>query len=187
MDESRRLSPRQPGYPRPTRAFHGAGELSPALSTRTRRFARRSRQSGASSLHPWSTPGLPTDCELRRTGHSADRFSPDRPPRAEDPDQEDHQKKPPPRRRRRTRAAQDRPTLNAATEPKKHDPLSTNPRRGPTWRPARPYIPPASCSALLRAPAGSFEKGGVPHSQPSRPPPPRAACGGRGNRYMAQA
>ena len=41
---------------------------------------------------------------------------------------------------------------------------------------------PAPGSALLRALAGSFEKRGVTLS-----PPPLAACGGRGNRYMAQA
>ena len=33
----------------------------------------------------------------------------------------------------------------------------------------------ASCSALLRVPAGSFEKRGVTHSQPSRPLPSRRA------------
>ena len=50
-----------------------AGELSPALLTRTRRFARHSWQSCASFV----TPGLSTDCKLQRTGRSTERFSTD--------------------------------------------------------------------------------------------------------------
>ena len=44
--------PWQLGQPRLSSAFHGAGELSPALSTRTRRLARQSWKSGASRPRP---------------------------------------------------------------------------------------------------------------------------------------
>jgi len=99
---------------------------------------------------------------------------------------------------RRPRAAQNRPTLNAATEPKNTPTTKTPPRRPrrnhqqhtkkkKTTRRNHQHTRRrnhhedeeedrlgvlralifllASCSALLRAPAGSFEKGGIPQFQ----------------------
>ena len=93
-------------------------------------------------------PGLPTDCELRRLD-----------PNHRTQDSPKSEEKPP-----RPRAAPGRPTLNAATEPRKHHKdkeetttkaPSRRRRRRPTWRPARPYIPPGF---LLRPPSSSCGK-----------------------------
>ena len=84
----------------PTAARIAAAELGPsagpASSLRRSSLGRAGLRNRAGRAAPpvrvpGATPGLPTDCELRRTGRSTDRFSTDRPPRrprAEDPDQD---------------------------------------------------------------------------------------------------
>ena len=129
------------------------GELSPALFTRTRRFAQHSRQSGASSPRPW--------CHTR-TLH---------------------------RLRAPTNGSLHRPLLHRQVTKK----TTTTKKKGKTTttdREDRLGVLRALISllvyrsALLPAPVGSFQKGGVTHFQrlapmnrPMTNDHPFAACG----------
>ena len=134
-----------------------AGELSPALLTRTRRFARHSWQSGASSPRPWCDTRTLHRPLAPRTGRSTDRFCPDQ--------DHDHQEE---------EEAEDHELPN--------DPL----RLHPTTLASRPLRDAllfllAYRPALL-APVGSLQKGGVTQFQRLAPPclslhPTSSSCG----------
>ena len=177
-----RIAAADSGLPRGRRALSGALHMD--AQVRATQPAERRLQSASLVPRPDSPPTASSDERVAprtaspQTGHQEDHepkiptrtdFHPTTRLNHRTQDSQQKEEKPP-------RAAQDPPTLTAATKPK-----NTH-----TWRPARPYIPPGF---LLRPPSSSCgklrEKGRYPF--PTLSPPPLAARGGRGNRYMAQA
>ena len=89
VGESRRLSPTAARTAAAElRLPRGRRALSGALHTDAQACATVGKAAPPIRV-PRATPGLPTDYELRRMGRPTDRCSTDRPPLAEDPDQEE--------------------------------------------------------------------------------------------------
>uniref|UniRef100_A0A8C4NMU8 Uncharacterized protein n=1 Tax=Eptatretus burgeri TaxID=7764 RepID=A0A8C4NMU8_EPTBU len=131
----------QLGQPRLCSAFHRAGELSPALSTWMRRLGDRAGKAAPPVRVPGAPPGLPTDCELRQLDPNH---------RTQDSSKTKMTKKKKPQAPTKTTTHPHPGVLRALISPRSNaSPL-------PFYR-----------SAHLPAPAGSFQKRGVP----SRPLP----------------
>ena len=133
------------------------GELSPTLSSRVRRLRGRAGKA--------APPVRVLRASTRTTAHNPHDLAPREkaPPRRQDQLDDDETTKEPPRSSPKTKRP--RPGVLPALIS-----LGSN-----------PSLLPVYCSAHLPAPAGSFQKRGVP----SRPPP-RALRGGRGKSFLAQ-
>jgi len=152
----------------PAPSWCRAGELSPVLSTRMCRLARQSWQSGASRPRPSCHARTPHRLRAPTNGSSHGPLL----------------------HRQATMSRRSRPRRNHHRRPKRnHQHTRRRPRRltTTTKRPRLGVLHAlicllASCSALLRVPAGSFEKRGVPQFQRLAPPclslrPTSSSCG----------